>query len=177
MIRETLPGCICWATAGGRVCLEAFLGTESKGAHPSPFLIPLPPPQLQTGQKLPDPDTGRDHRQNRKRRKRSQLQETKMSCHDGVGPPPSLEKAPRAPGLHPAGSVTVPSFVCSGLPSPQVQGENHGHNHPQEEHKGQPGLHKPPYAAGGKGGRLKCEKPAETKGWGNNCSNQRGTDA
>lgn len=82
-----------------------------------------------------------------------------MSCHDGVGLPPSLEKAPRAPGLHPAGSVTVSSFVCSGiggsgLPSPQVQGENHGHNHPQEQDKGQPGLHKPPYAAGGKGDKV-----------------------
>lgn len=38
-----------------------------------------------------------------------------MSCHDGVGLPRSLEKAPRVPGLHPAGSVTVSSFVCSSI--------------------------------------------------------------
>lgn len=50
----------------------------------------------------------------------------------------------------------------SQLPSPQMKCENNGHDHPQEEDKGKPGLHKSPYAAKRKKGEgLKGKKSAE----------------
>lgn len=59
MARETLPRCICLCP-GGRVCPEAFLGTESKGAHPSPFLTPSHPPSCRKGEsrRFQTPDRG-----------------------------------------------------------------------------------------------------------------------
>lgn len=76
-----------------------------------------------------------------------------MSCYNGAELPPSLENASQSPV--PPSRCIGHSFVLrvpaelggSQLPSPQVKRQNNGHDHPQEQDKGKPGLHKSPYAA------------------------------
>lgn len=153
-----------------------FLALKAKVPTPR-VLIPPPPPQPQEGRAegsrtLALGDT--TDRTEQEEKKPTPGDKDELARWSGAATFPGTGSQSPRPG-----SVPVPSSVCpgAGLPSPQVQGENHGHNHPQQQHKGQPGLHKPPYAAGGKGGRFKCEESAETKGWEKNWRNQRQTDA
>ena len=70
----------------------------------------------------------------------------------------------------------------SQLPSPQVKRQNNGHDHPQEEDKGKPGLHKSPYAAKQKkgkyfNGRTQQRKTKGREGCENDYRSQREADS
>lgn len=106
MIRENLKRWICLCSSTRRQGLPCgfLLGTENEGAHASPLLIAFLPTKLQKGSVFKEraggfrtPDTGRHQRQNKNRRKRSQFQETKMSCYNAVELPPSSENASQSP--------------------------------------------------------------------------------
>lgn len=90
-----------------------------------------------------------DATNNKNRRERS----FKRSCLQWSGaatfPGKLLPECQASTLMHQSQSLPLHAhgMGSSELPSPQMKSENHGHNHPQEEDKGQPGLHKSPYAA------------------------------